>query len=302
MSARVIAIVGPTGSGKSELAVAVAERLAAEIVNCDSRQIYRGLDIGSAKPPAELRARAPHHLYDVADPAETFDCARYAALARAAVAAIGARGRVALLVGGTGLYLKALRYGLFPGPPRDDSLRAELSAREELRPGTLFEELTAVDPRSAARLHANDHVRVIRALEVYRLTGVPISRWQAQHAFRGDELAMDVVGLAVARPRLFERLEARCRAMIDAGLIEEVRGLLAAGCPPGAPALQSIGYREIGDYLRDGGELDAAVTRMIGATRRFAKRQGTWFRGDATVRWLDGETAGVADVVAVTSA
>jgi tRNA dimethylallyltransferase len=297
MTARVIAIVGPTGSGKSELAVAVAERLGGEIVNCDSRQVYRGLDIGSAKPAAAIRARAPHHLFDVAEPAETFDCARYASLARAAIAAIGERGGTALLVGGTGLYLKAVRYGLFPGPPRDDELRAELAAREDARAGSLYDELVAIDPRAAARLHINDRMRIVRALEVYRLTGVPISRWQAEHAFRGDELAMDVVGLAVPRPRLFERLDARCRAMVEQGLVDEVRGLLAAGCPPAAPALQSIGYREIGDYLRGRGGLDEAVARMAGATRRFAKRQLTWFRADPTVRWIDAETATVEEVV-----
>lgn len=289
--ASVIAIVGPTGSGKSELAVGVAELIGGEIVNCDSRQIYRGLDIGSAKPSAALRARAPHHLFDVVEPAEAFDCARYAALARAEIAAIGARGRTALLVGGTGLYLKAVRYGLFPGPPRDAVLRAELIARDTARPGALHCELDAVDPVAARRLHTNDRARIVRALEVYRLTGIPISRWQSQHSFRGDELAMRVVGLELPRALLGERLDARCRNMVQRGLVDEVRALLAAGCPPTAAALRSIGYREIGDHLDGRFGLDEAIERMARASRQLAKRQLTWFRADSTIHWLDAESA-----------
>ncbi len=291
MASTTIAIVGPTGTGKTELSIALAERIEAEIVNCDSRQVYRGLDIGSAKPPAELRQRVPHHLFDVVDPAEVFDCARYTTIARQAIAEIHGRGRAALLVGGTGLYLKALRYGLFPGPPRDYAVRADLEAREVAAPGALHRDLAAVDPVCAARLHPNDRVRVIRALEVHRLTGVPLSTWQSRHAFRGDELPMRVVGLTLPRAQLYARLDARCRTMVEQGLIEEVRGLLDAGHSPQLPSLHSIGYREIIEYLRGATDLQQAIELMARATRRFAKRQLTWFRADPTLHWLEADTA-----------
>lgn len=293
---RIIAIVGPTGTGKTELSLAVAAAIGAEIVNCDSRQIYRGLEIGCAKPPPALRRERPHHLFDVVDPTEAFDCARYAAMARAAISAIHERDRPALLVGGTGLYLKALRYGLFPGPPRDEKLRRELAASEASSPGSLHRALTAIDPTTAARLHPNDRLRVIRALEVHRLTRVPLSAWHDRHAFRGDELAMTVIGLDMPRSQLYDRLGARCLAMIEAGLLDEVRGLLDAGYSLTLPALQSIGYREIGEYVRGRIDLPTAVERMTRATRRFAKRQTTWFRADPTVQWLDAAGA-TADAV-----
>lgn len=297
MMPRVIAIVGPTGTGKTDLALAVAEAIGAEVVNCDSRQIYRGLDIGSAKPSLESRQRVPHHLFDVAAADEGFDCVRYRALALDAIAGIQQRGQVALLVGGTGLYLKALRFGLFPGPPRDDALRRELAAREAAAPGSLHRALAAVDAASAVRLHANDHTRLIRALEVQQLTGVPLSTWHAEHRFAGDELPLTVVGLHAARPRLYERIDRRCRTMLAAGLVDEVRGLLAAGYAADLPALQSIGYREIVAYLGGRLDFDAAIERMARASRRFAKRQMTWFRADPTIHWLDAETATAAAVI-----
>ncbi len=291
------AIVGPTGTGKTELSMAAAAMLDAEIVNCDSRQIYRGLDIGSAKPSLELREQVPHHLFDVADPDEVFDCARYRDMARSAIAAIHARGRAALLVGGTGLYLKALRFGLFPGPPRDDGLRSTLETRETESPGVLHRELAEVDPPAAERIHPNDRVRVVRALEVYRLTGRPLSSWQSEHAFRGDELEMRVVGLEMPRERLYRRIDARCRAMMEGGLIEEVTGLLAAGYGADTPSLSSIGYRETMAYLQGTFGFDEAVARMARATRRFAKRQSTWFRADSSVRWIDAESADARDLL-----
>lgn len=299
----VLAIVGPTGTGKSDLALAVAGEVGGEIVNCDSRQLYRGLDIGSAKPSPAMRRLAPHHLFDVVAPDETFDCARYASLARAAIADIQARGRTPILVGGTGLYLKALRYGLFAGPPRDDDLRRELAAREAAVPGSLHRAVAAVDPPTALRLHHNDLTRLIRALEVHHLTGVPLSAWHAQHRFAGDALDMTVLGMQMPRPHLYARLDARCQAMLAAGLVDEVRALLAAGHSPALPALRSIGYREVIAHLA--GEVDLAGARaaMARATRRFAKRQMTWFRADPTIRWLDAATATVAQVTGtVTSA
>jgi tRNA dimethylallyltransferase len=282
----VIALVGPTGSGKTQLALDLAVCLGAEIVNCDSRQIYRGLDIGSAKPSPAERATRPHHLFDVVEPDQPFDAARYRTLARAAIADIQARGHRALVVGGTGLYLKALRYGLCAGPSRDLGLRAALLAREAAHPGSLHAELAARDPVSAARLHTHDRVRLVRALEVLELTGQPLSAQQAQHGFRIDELPMRVLGVAVERARLYADIDARCEAMLAAGLLDEIRALWARGHSAELPALRSIGYRELGAHLRGELDLAAALAAMQRATRRLAKRQLSWFRADPSIEWL----------------
>ena len=285
----IIAVIGPTGVGKTALALVLAERLGAEIVNADSRQVYRYLDIGSAKPTAAERARVPHHLFDLVDPDEAFDCARYRELATAAIGDIERRGRRVLVVGGTGLYVKALRYGLFPGPPRDATMRAQLEAEEAADPGSLHRRLAKLDPLTAARLHPHDHVRLIRALEVQRLTGRPMSAWQAEHGFRAALLPMTVIGLTFERARLRERIAQRCRAMVEAGLLEEVRGLWARGYPRELPVLQTIGYREMGAVLAGEIKLDEALVAMTRATCQLAKRQLTWFRADPTVSWFDSE-------------
>lgn len=284
-----LALVGPTGAGKSALAVELAEVLGAEIVNLDSRQVYRGLDIGSAKPSATERARVPHHLFDVVGPDASFDCARYRELAVAAIDTIGRRGRAVLLVGGTGLYLRVLRHGLCPAPPRDGALRARLEAAECAEPGALHRRLQEVDPESARRLHPHDRVRLIRALEVWELTGRRLSEWHREHGFARTELEIPAIGLALERSALYRRIDGRCRAMVEGGLIEEVRGLWARGYGPELPALRSIGYRQIGAYLRGRYDLPTALDDMARQTRRLAKRQLTWFRGDPSVRWHDAE-------------
>jgi tRNA dimethylallyltransferase len=294
---QVLAIVGPTGTGKTALSLALAARLDAEIVNCDSRQVYRGLDIGSAKPTAAERAAAPHHLFDVVAPDESFDAATYGRLARAALAAIAARGRTVIVVGGTGLYLKALRFDLFAGPPRDETLRARLAAEEDATPGALHARLAAADPVSAARLHANDRLRLIRALEVLQLTGQPLSAWQAAHGFARQVVPMRVVGLRLSRAALYERLDRRCAAMLDAGLLDELRGLRARGYDASLPPMQSIGYRELGAHLDGGCDLPTALAAMRQATRRLAKRQMTWFRGDPTVEWVEADAAHLAEEI-----
>ncbi len=286
-----LAIVGPTGTGKTELSLGLAELLRGEIVNCDSRQIYRGLDIGSAKPTLVERERVPHHLFDLIAPSETFDCARYRSMARAAIDEIGGRDKRSILVGGTGLYLKTVRYGLFEGPPRDEALRSELTAREAADRGCLHAELTAADPPTAARLHPNDTHRVVRALEVQKLSGRPLSSWHAEHGFRQSEISVRVFGLSMPREKLYERIDQRCREMVERGFVEEVRGLLDAGLSADLPALRSIGYREIGDYLRGRCQLDDAIEAMARATRRFAKRQLTWFRADPTIEWVEAISA-----------
>lgn len=289
MNPETIALVGPTGSGKTAVSLALAERWGAEIVNCDSRQVFRGLDIGTAKPTAAERARVPHHLFDVVDPDAPFDAARYAALARTAIADIQRRGRRAIVVGGTGFYLKALRVGLFAGPAADAALRARLVAEEDAAPGALHARLAAVDPRTAARLAPRDRLRLVRALEVFELTGRPLSDWHAAQAT--EALPMRVLGLQVERGELYRRLDARCEAMLTAGLLDEIRGLWTRGYGPELPALRSIGYREMGAHLRGDMDRGAALAAMQRATRQFAKRQLTWFRADPTVAWTTPEAA-----------
>ena len=283
---RIVAIVGPTAVGKSALALALAERIDGEIVSADSRQIYRGLDVGTAKPTRAERARVPHHLIDVADPDERFDAARFRALALAAIEGAAARGRSAIVCGGTGLYVRALRQGLFAGPAADAELRAALYERERLRgPGTLHADLAESDPATAARLHPRDTVRIVRALEVLRLTGRPISAWQEEHAFSDADVAMLVLGCARPRQELAERIARRCRAMLDAGLLDEIRALAGRGFGSGLSPLDSVGYREMGAYLRGELTFEAAFDAFTRATRRLAKRQMTWWRSDPTVEW-----------------
>lgn len=289
-SAPIIALVGPTGVGKTDLALEVAQRLGAEIVNADSRQVYRYLDIGSAKPTPAQRAAVPHHLLDIVDPDEPFDCARYREFALRAIAEVQSRNRRVLLVGGTGLYLKVLMGGLFAGPPRDAQLRRQLEAEEAAAPGTLHHRLQLADPAAARRLHPHDRVRLVRALEVAALTQRPISEWQRVHAFGDHRLPIIPVGLTLERPLLYRRINARCQAMIEAGLVEEVRGLWQRGFGPDLPPLRSIGYAEVGRFLRGEMTLTAALEHMAHATRRLAKRQLTWFRATPGLRWCDARS------------
>jgi len=296
--ARIIALVGPTGVGKTELAFEVAERLDAEIVNADSRQVYRYLDIGSAKPTAAQRAAVPHHVLDVVDPDEPFDCARYRRLALDAIAAIQARGRRVLLVGGTGLYLKVLTGGLCAAPPRDASLRARLNAEEDAAPGCLHRRLQELDPPAAARLHPHDRTRLVRAVEVALLTGRRISDWQASHRFAEHALSVTMIGLTLERAVLYERIDRRCKAMIDAGLVDEVRSVWQRGFGPHLAPLRSIGYREIGGHLRGETDLQTAVEQMARATRHLAKRQLTWFRAVPDLHWC-GARSSADEIVAI---
>ena len=282
---RIVALVGPTGAGKTELGIALAQQFDAEIINADSRQIYRRLDIGSAKPTPQQRAAVPHHLVDVVEPDEPFDCARFRTLAQAAIDDISRRGKRILIVGGTGLYIKVLLHGLFDGPSRDPALRSALLQEETHAPGTLHQRLRSVDPAAARRLHPHDHMRLVRALEVYQLTGQPISTWQAQHHFAGNEFDTCILGLLLPRTELYQRINARCHAMVDAGLVDEVQRLYADGFDPDLPALRSPGYREIGAHVNGLYDLPTAITRMAQATRQLAKRQLTWFRADMQIAW-----------------
>jgi tRNA dimethylallyltransferase len=294
---RVVAIVGPTAVGKSAVALAVAERLGADIVSADSRQVYRGLDVGTAKPTAAERARVPHHGIDVADPSERFDAARFRALALHAIADAAAHDRPVIVCGGTGLYVRALQHGLFRGPAADPEIRAALYAREaEHGTGTLHRDLAAVDAPTAARLPARDLVRIVRALEVVRLTGRPISAWQEEHGFAGGDVDMLVLGCRRPREELAARIAARCDAMLAGGLLDEIHALWSRGLAD-APALDSVGYHEMGAHLRGTLDYDAAVDAFRRATRRLAKRQTTWWRSDPTVEWFHPDRDG-ADVLA----
>ncbi|HET7290876.1 MAG TPA: tRNA (adenosine(37)-N6)-dimethylallyltransferase MiaA [Vicinamibacteria bacterium] len=286
-----IAIVGPTASGKSALALELAQALDGEIVSCDSLQVFRGLDVGSAKPTAAERALVPHHLLDVAEPDQDFSAAEYARLARAAVRDVVARGRLPLVVGGTGLYLRALLSGLFPGPSRDAAFRQRVEAlAERLGRARVHAWLRRVDPSAAARISPEDLVRVVRALEVYRATRIPISKHHASSTEALTGVQARVFGIDLPRDALRARVQARTDAMWAGGLLEETRSLLDR-FPNGARPLRAIGYRQAVAVVR--GELDLAAARrdMVTTTMQYAKRQRTWFRHQADVAWFDASDA-----------
>jgi tRNA dimethylallyltransferase len=284
-----VAIVGPTASGKSALALRLAEERGGEIVSCDSLQVYRGLDIGSAKPTLEERRQVPHHLIDVRDPDEDFSAADYARLSRAVVADITRRGRLPIVAGGTGLYLRALLTGLFEGPSRDEALRARLEAMaDRFGDPRLHRVLQCVDPASAARIHPSDRLRIVRAVEVFRATGRPLSE---QHREGSDPLRgyrVLVAGLAPEREELRRRVVERTRAMFDGGLVDEVRALRARGYGPALRPLRAIGYRQAADVLEGRLTADQAREAVVLETMQYAKRQRTWFRHQAPVRWFEG--------------
>jgi len=280
-------VVGPTASGKSALALRLARERSGEVVSCDSLQVYRGLDIGSAKATPQERSAVPHHLIDVVDPGETFSAADYARLARAALEGIRSRGRLPIVAGGTGLYLRALLQGLFAGPPRDTALRERLeSMADRFGDPRLHRLLARVDPEAAARIPPGDRVRVVRALEVYRATGRPISEGHRQGAepLRGYRVL--VVGLDPGRDELRRAVEARTRRMLEQGLVEEVRGLLVRGLGPQLRPLQAIGYRQALAVATGALSVADAERAIVADTLRFAKRQRTWFRHQVASRWF----------------
>ena len=286
--ARIVVVCGPTASGKTDLALALAQRLDGEIVGADSRQVYRHMDVGTAKPSAEVRSLVRHHVVDVVDPDEPFDVADWRALALDALAEIGARGRAAIVCGGTGLYLRSLLHGLFAGPPADESLRASLEAEEERAPGTLHARLAVVDPASAARIHRNDTLRVVRALEVYEISGEPLSAWHQRHRLAERPFAALVLEVVRRADDLRMRIDARAVAMVEAGILAEVR-LLGARYDLEAKAFSAIGYREARDCLRgrlSERDLAGAISR---ATRAYAKRQRVWLRGQMSTVAVDAD-------------
>ena len=279
--------MGPTAVGKSELGLRLAEEFGGEIVSADSRQIYRGLDIGTAKPTAEERRRVPHHLLDVVDPDEVLTLAQYQELAYAAIDDILARSKVPFLVGGTGLYIKAVVEGWsIPRVPPNEKLREELYRLAELEgPEALHARLREVDPAAAARIDPRNVRRVVRALEVYAETGRPISELQRRSPPPYRTLQ---IGLTMEREELYRRIDARVERMIERGLVEEVRGLIERGYGLDLPAMSGLGYREIGLYLRGEIGLEEAIRLIKRNTRRFVRHQYNWFRlDDPDIHWFD---------------
>ena len=290
---RVGFIVGPTGTGKSQLAMelAVAFGNSIEIVNADSRQFYRGMDIGTAKPSSEDRRRTPHHLIDVRDPDDPLDVAEFAKLARDAIASIVARGRIPIVVGGSGLYLRVLRGGIFQGPRASLEIRRRLATvADERGVAYLHQQLSEVDPVGANRIGVNDRYRIIRALEVFELTGEPISAHQERHRF-ADVGGYDAltVGIELDRKKLYETIDGRFDAMVAVGFVEEVHALMHAGYSADKPPLSAIGYKRIAAHLRGEMTLADAVSLAKRDSRRLAKRQLTWFRREPDILWLDPE-------------
>lgn len=286
---RLVVVVGPTGAGKSRLALDLARAVGGEVVSCDSQQVYIGMDIGTGKVSPAERADVPHHLLDVVRPDDEMTAARFVALADAAVADIAARGKHVIVCGGTGLYVRALLLGLFAGPPADAEIRAELEAR----PDSLWDELDTIDPASAARIDRKDRKRLVRAIEVHRVTGETMT----EHLRRHDHKAVApryehlLVGVSPPREALYGVIDARVDAMMAAGLVDEVAALRAAGYAPPMRSQQAIGYAEIHAHLDGRSDLSRAVELVKRNSRRYARRQLSWYRPDRSVRWADSPAA-----------
>lgn len=285
---KVVIICGPTASGKSALALRLAETLPVEIINADSQQVYCGLDLGTAKPSADDLRQVPHHLIDSVPPDASFSAADFVAAADEAITTITARGSLPVVVGGTGLYLRALLHGLVDSPSGAATIRQELQAEaDEKGAASLYMDLQQVDPLTAARIHPHNLVRIIRALEVYRLTGIPLSTYQQQHGFNEVRYDCLQLGIQVGRQELYQRIDSRVERMLNEGLLQEVQQLLASGLSPSAKGLGAIGYKEMLAYLAGEYDLDEAVRLIKRNTRHYAKRQMTWFQADRDIVWFD---------------
>ena len=290
MKPKLVIILGPTAVGKSEVAMKLAGVIGAEIINADSQQVYRHMNVGTGKPAEADRARVPHHLIDVVDPDEEFSAAIFRCLALEKIGQIHERRKNVVVCGGTGLYLKALTRGLFVGPEQDPEVRGELVREiQEKGLGALYHRLTEVDPAARSRIHPNDRQRIIRALEVYQLTGKPMSQWQQEHGFGDEPFDTLKIGLQRERAELYDLINRRCDRMIAEGLLDEVRELAAKGYSLDLKPLQSVGYRQMGLVLQGMLIIDKAVEEMKQETRHLAKRQLTWFRRDHEIRWLHPE-------------
>lgn len=290
MKPKLVIVLGPTAVGKSNTVLDLAAQFDAEIISADSQQVYRHMNIGTAKPTREQRQTIPHHLIDIVEPDEEFNAAMFRNLATEIASKLADRGRRIIVCGGTGLYIKTLTKGLFAGPGRDPQIRQALESEiEQHGVGPLYQRLEQIDPASALRIHPHDRQRITRALEVYHATGRKISEWQSEHGF--NDLLFDAlkIGLDRQRTELYERIDRRCDYMIRAGLLDEVKELVEMGYGLDLKSMQSVGYRHLGLFLRARMSLDNAVDLMKRDTRRLAKRQLTWFRSDREIRWFDPE-------------
>lgn len=290
---KVVIIVGPTASGKSRLAMELAERFNAEIVSADSMQVYRSMDIGTAKPTKEQRAKIPHHLIDAANPDEEFTAARYKDEASKAIHKIHERGKNIFIAGGTGLYIRALTKGLLKCPGSDMKLRKEFAALANYHGEVggdakkyFHDTLKEVDPESASQIHPNNIVRIMRALEVYYLTNKPMSLFQREHGFSEEPYKMLKIGLRLDRDALYKRIEDRVDRMIADGLVEEVKRLAVLGYSYELKSMQGLGYKEIIGYIQNKYSLEDAIQEIKKNTRRYAKRQITWFRKETDIKWF----------------
>jgi len=285
---KVVVISGPTASGKTSLGVDLALALNGEIISADSMQVYRGMDVGTAKPTPEEQKGVPHYLLDVVDPDEEFNAATYNSMAFPKITEIGSRGSSCFVVGGTGLYIKGLLDGLFESPPADMELRESLR-RECASSGSavLHERLANLDPESAHKIHPNDRVRIIRALEIIDLTNRRFSDLTRAHAFGGRTLNALKLCLKVDREELYDRIDKRSLSMVENGLVDETESLLRKGYSPDLKPMKAIGYRHMITYLKGDWSLDEAINELQKDTRRYAKRQLTWFRADPEVTWIE---------------
>lgn len=302
-----IAIVGPTAVGKTGLAIRLAQELDGEIINADVLQAYRHLEIGTAKPSVQERRAVRHHLVDILEPDEPYSAGDFSRRARGAITEIQGRGKLPLVVGGSGFYQRALFEGLSPVPPRDEVIRGQLEQRiAEQGVGSLYAELQEVDPASAARLEPRDRQRICRALEIYKISGETMTAWLDKPSL-DKPVAVTRLGLTLPRAILYDLIAARVGQMIERGWIDEVKTLLERGIDPAAPAFQAIGYRQLVSHVRGESSLKKAIDDTIRATRRYAKRQVTWFRHEPNIRWLhaddlDAELPALLPILSLTSA
>jgi tRNA dimethylallyltransferase len=288
---RVVILLGPTGVGKSKLAIELAERLGGEIVSADSMQVYRHMDIGTDKPGPDDRKRVRHHLIDLVNPDEPFHAGLYRTLGQKVIERLYRFGMPIWVIGGTGLYIKILIQGIFTGPQIDPGVREGLKKEAEDKGGALlYQRLKEVDPKTASQVHPHDLFRTIRALEVFDSTGVPISHFREQHRFREKPYHSLKVGLQADRDTLYRRIEQRVDQMIERGLLDEVRGLMEMGFGPELKPMQSLGYKQMVQYLSGEIEWAEAIRQMKRDTRHYAKRQWTWFRADPEIRWRNEST------------
>jgi tRNA dimethylallyltransferase len=284
-----IVIVGPTASGKSRLGISLAMRFDGEIISCDALQLYRRMDIGTAKVTAAERGQVPHHMLDLLEPTQEFSAGAFQNLARKSLEEIRGRGRIPFIVGGTGFYLRALLEGLFDGPSREETLRARMRKIIERKgPKALHRALKRIDPQSAEKIAEADGERVIRACEIFLVSGHPMSWWQRQPRNALEGYRWLQIGIHIPRERLYERINARVEEMFQSGFLEEVQALTAR-YPRNSPAFKAIGYRQTVDFIDGKCSLEEAVENTKMESRRYAKRQMTWFRRDSAIRWIEDE-------------